>query len=272
MADSTRPPFWAGSFYPEDSIALRKVIHNLTNRVSKPATRIPDDGLKALILPHAGYMYSGLTMAHASLVLRKGQFHKVILLGPDHRFTLKNGAISAVKSYQTPLGDIALHSGAHSLRNNSTLFRAASASNLSEHSLEVVLPFLQYYLGSFELTPIILGSSNAQRISESLSPFMDPDTLLVVSTDLSHYLPYDAATAKDFTTINSILQLQESELAAKNNMACAIYALQTVIHLAQQNSWHPVLLHYSNSGDTAGNKEQVVGYAAIAFFANQDEE
>ena len=272
QAGSIRYPLWAGSFYPEDSVELRKLIHTLTSQVTKPASRIPEEGLKALILPHAGYLYSGLTTAHASLVLRKGQFDKVIILGPDHRADIENGAISTVNNFRTPLGNITIHTAAQNLLKNNTLFNIASTSNLSEHSLEVVLPFLQYYLGSFDLTPIILGSCNTERMAESLSPLLDSDTLLVVSTDLSHYLPYDAATEKDFATINLILQLQDKKLFTENNSACAVYAVNTLLNLAQQNSWSPYLLHYSNSGDTAGNKDQVVGYTAIAFFANQNEE
>ena len=143
------------------------------------------------------------------------------------------------------------------------------ASNRSEHSLEVVLPFLQYYLGSFELIPVYLGSSQPGEISSALNPLLDSHTLLVVSSDLSHYLPYDEATAQDMKTINHILQLQGKNLVPESNMACGIYAIKTLINIAKRYSWTPVLLHYSNSGDAAGGKEQVVGYTAIAFFETQ---
>lgn len=270
LAGATRYPLWAGSFYPDDSVALRKLIHNLTNRVSEPATRIPDEELKALILPHAGYLYSGFTTAHASLVLHKGQFRKVIMLGSYHGDNLENGAIQPVHNFWTPLGNIPVHPDTHTLPQKSAFIHETSVSTHSEHSLEVVLPFLQYYLGSFDLIPITLGSSQPEEISAALSHLLDSDTLLVASTDLSHYLPYKEATEKDFNTINHILQLQDKELTLEDNIACGIFTIKTLINLARQFSWQPVLLHYSNSGDTAGGKGQVVGYTAIAFFATQD--
>ena len=270
LAGEIRYPVWAGCFYPADKDALRENIKQLTAQVPPPATALPAGKLRALILPHAGFIYSGLTAAHASLVLHKGQFRKIIMLGPDHRIGFTNGAISNMAGYRTPLGEIPIHHAASQLRTYPQLSRDSASSDHSEHSLEVVLPFLQYYLGSFELIPIVLGPSNPAEISSAITPHIGADTLFVVSSDLSHYLPYEKATEKDRATINHVLNLEGNKLIPGENMACGICALKTVINLARKNSWHPELLHYSNSGDTAGNKDHVVGYAAIAFFEDRN--
>lgn len=269
LAASIRYPVWAGSFYPADKSALHETIQKFSAKAS-PSIMDSNRELKALILPHAGYIYSGLTAAHSSLVLHTGQFNRVILLGPDHRIGFENGVISNVKSYRTPLGDVPIHPDAVQLRTHSELFRQSAASDRSEHSLEVVLPFLQYSLGSFKLIPIVLGPSNPAEISSAIAPHLDADTLFVVSSDLSHYLPHEKATEKDMETIHHILNLEGNKLIPGENMACGICALKTVINLARRYSWHPELLHYSNSGDTAGSMNPVVGYAAIAFFADQN--
>jgi len=270
LAGEIRYPVWAGSFYPADKDALHENIKQLTAQVSTPATALPDGQLRALILPHAGFIYSGLTAAHASLVLHKGQFRKIIMLGPDHRIGFTNGAISDMAVYRTPLGEIPIHHAASQLRTYPQLSRESASSDYSEHSLEVVLPFLQYYLGTFELIPIVLGPSNPAEISSAIIPHLDADTLFVVSSDLSHYLPYEKATEKDSETINHILNLEGNKLIPGENMACGICALKTVINLARRNSWQPTLLHYSNSGDTAGKRDHVVGYAAIGFFEDRN--
>lgn len=269
-AGEIRYPVWAGSFYPSDRDALRENIKQLTAQVTPPATALSNRKLKALILPHAGFIYSGLTTAHASLVLHEGQFQKIILLGPDHRIGFTNGSISNMAGYRTPLGEIPIHHAASQLRMDPQFSRESAPSDQSEHSLEVVLPFLQYYLGRFELIPIVLGPSNPAEISNAIAPHLDTDTLFVVSSDLSHYLPYKEAIEKDRETINRILNLDENKLIPGENMACGICALRTLINLARRYSWHPELLHYSNSGDTAGSRDLVVGYTAIAFFADRN--
>lgn len=211
-AGETRYPVWAGSFYPADRDALRQNIKQLTAQVPPPAAALPKGKLRALILPHAGFIYSGLTAAHGSLVLHEGQFRKIILLGPDHRIGFTNGTISDMAGYRTPLGETPIHHAASQLRMYPQLSRESASSDHSEHSLEVVLPFLQYYLGRFELIPIVLGPSNSAEISSAIAPHLDTDTLFVVSSDLSHYLPYENATEKDRETINHILNLEGNEL------------------------------------------------------------
>ena len=197
-SDDVRKPVWAGSFYPSEKDALEQTITLLTRQAQQTRVQLPSQKrLCALIMPHAGYIYSGLTAAHASLVLTEKQFAKVILMGPDHRVGFKNCAISDVKAYQTPFGLIKLPRDAEKLRYEPDLFRVIPASDRSEHSLEVILPFLQHYLKDFELIPIVMGPCDIDRVASAIEPFVDHNTLVVASSDLSHFLPYSEAVFRD---------------------------------------------------------------------------
>lgn len=260
----------AGTWYPADSDKIKKDIDYLTREAQKTAVHIPSNKrLKALILPHAGYAYSGWTAAHAVFVLSGKQFSKVILMGPDHYIGFRNGAISDVDAYETPLGAVKLHPDASTLRSHFNLFQAIPASDRSEHSLEMVLLFLQTYIENFQVIPIVVGPTNIPRFAEALEGFMDANSLLVVSSDLSHFLPYDNAVDRDRETIEWITQLQSTKLLQAENRACGAVPISILIRLARQHHWQPVLLHYSNSGDTSGDRSRVVGYSAIAFFGDQ---
>jgi len=265
-----RQPVWAGSFYPADRAELEKLLAALTASAKKTKISIPPGkALRALILPHAGYIYSGRTGAHASLVLSPHQFSRVVLLGPDHRIGFANAAVSDVSAYQTPLGLVPLHGDAARIRHQSDLFRAIPASDRAEHSIEVVLPFLQFYLQSFELVPVVMGHGDPKDLADTLQPLLDSNTLLTVSSDLSHFLPYSEAVARDRKTIDSILNLKIDILAKNDNRACGAIPILVTMIIAGRLGWQPALLHYSNSGDTAGNRTSVVGYAAIAFYGDE---
>jgi MEMO1 family protein len=268
-ADEIRKSVYEGTFYPETRSQLTSIIEQLTGRVKQTHVQHPPHtSLKALIMPHAGYSYSGGTSAHISRVLKKNQFKRVIVLAPDHRVGFTGGAISDVTAYETPLGLIPLSRDAAMLRCNTPLFQASPASDRLEHSVEVVLPFLQYFLKKFQLIPIVLSQASdlADRVSAAIDPLTDQNTLLVASSDLSHYLPYQEAVARDRETIKMILDLDAGKLAARENAACGRIPILVVINMARRHGWHPMLLHYSNSGDTAKDRSQVVGYAAIAFY------
>jgi MEMO1 family protein len=269
-AGDIRKPAYAGSFYPGTRSELTSVIEQLTGQVKQTHMNPPPNtSLKALIMPHAGYMYSGLTAAHISMVLKENQFKRVIVLAPDHRVGFTGGAISNVTAYETPLGRIPLSQDAAMLRRGNTdLFQAIPASDRLEHSVEVVLPFLQYFLKNFELIPIVLGPDRdlADRVSAALDSLLDQNTLLVASSDLSHYLSYSEAAARDRETINMICDLDSDNLLTRENAACGRIPILVVINMALRHGWHPMLLHYSNSGDTSGDRSRVVGYAAMAFY------
>jgi len=200
--------------------------------------------------------------------LHAGEFFRVVLLGPDHAVGFRNGAICDVAAYETPLGKIRLDKNVTKLLRQTDLFQPLPPSLDQEHSLEVVLPFLQRYLGSFELVPIIVGRADIRAMAGALGPLLDAHTLLVVSSDLSHYLSYNAAVARDRQTVNWIMDASPDVMADMDNRACGLMPLMVLKNIARQRHWQPVLLHYSNSGDTAGDHSRVVGYAAIAFFGD----
>ena len=268
-AGNVREAVWAGSFYPASRSELKQTIDSLTLQAKQTNVQIPPHKqLKALILPHAGYIYSGLTAAHASLALRENRFDRVILMGPDHRIGFNNSAISDVKAYQTPLGLVRLSKDAAVLRRQSNLFRSIPDSDMLEHSVEVILPFLQHYIKNFEFIPIVIGRSDVKLLVHAIEPLIDEKTLLVASSDLSHHLSYPEAVERDKETINMILNLESDKLLKSSNRACGIIPILIVLEMAGKYGWEPVLLHYSNSGDTAGGRSQVVGYAAIAFYGD----
>jgi len=267
-SETIRRAVWAGSFYPADPQMLRQTIEKLTAEAAESPVTIPETKqLKALILPHAGYRYSGLTAAHAARVIVPGMFPRVIVMGPDHRMGLKHAAITRADAYETPLGKINIHPDAQMLRNRSALFRSVPDSDAKEHSVEVILPFLQSYIGNFEFIPVVLGSEcDLSGVTEAIAMLLDRDTLLVASSDLSHYLPYDQAVDTDQDTLRCILDLDVTGLWKKKNAACGKLPVLVIMQMARQMNWQAVLLHYSNSGDTAGDRSRVVGYGAVAFF------
>jgi AmmeMemoRadiSam system protein B/AmmeMemoRadiSam system protein A len=268
--ESVRPAVWAGRFYKADPSGLAGDIDRLTRKALKTRLQFPaNKSLRAIVMPHAGYIYSGWTAAHAIQVLSSGQYSKVILIGPDHRIGIKSAAICNASAYETPLGVVNFHKDVEKLRRQRNLFQSIPIERDLEHSLEVILPFLQRYLGKFQLVPVIVGFGDARHLANAVNSIFNHDTLLVVSSDLSHYLPYAEAAARDRETLNAILNLKSDILIGSDNRACGKLPLIILTEIARRHHWQPVLLHYSNSGDTAGNHSRVVGYAAIAYFGDQ---
>jgi MEMO1 family protein len=269
-AEDIRKAIWAGSFYPSDGHTLEKTIDRFSEAAEKSGISTPPvELLRAVIFPHAGYAYSGLTAAHAALVLKNRKFAKIVLIGPDHSVGFRNGAVSGANHYETPLGLVKLHPDTAILANKSDLFKIIPASDRQEHSLEVILPFLQKYQDAFELVPIVLGPGDVGQIAHEIQNLLDRDSLLVISSDLSHYLPYPAAVKRDRETIEMIMDLDIEKLVKRDNSACGKMPILVLLALARQYHWEPVFLHYSNSGDTAGTADKVVGYSAIAFYGNK---
>ena len=266
-AETIRMPVRAGSFYPSDPRELRNLIERLAQNARRGQPDLPERGsLRAIVLPHAGYPYSGRTAAHAARVLHRNQFEKVLLMGPDHFTGFRSAAVSTAQAFQTPLGRIPLLPAAVGLLKQPELFAPLPTADDREHSLEVVLPFLQAYLKSFQLIPVMVGGADVDRLSRALQPLVERQTLVVVSSDLSHFLPYDDAQAKDRRTIEAILACDRRALARDADSACGARPLAVLLTLAERFGWRPVLLNYLNSGDTSGDRSRVVGYAAIAFF------
>jgi hypothetical protein len=268
-AEEIRQPVRSGSFYPAEAQELRQLIDRLTQQARASHPNLPDGkSLRALILPHAGYMYSGPTAAHAARVLSENQFTKVLVMGPDHFLGFSNGAIPTVQAFRSPLGLIPVSPAARDLLKQSDLFQALSPTDDREHSVEAVLPFLQVYLKRFELIPVVVGHADINRVSSALMSVLDHQTLVVVSSDLSHYLSYADAQARDRKTIDAILSIDRQALVRRDNAACGVDSIAILLAMAARFGWRPVLLNYLNSGDTAGDRSRVVGYAAIAFLGD----
>lgn len=270
LADDVRGAKFAGRFYPADTGELKQQIRGFLKEAEKKTLDTPSGKvLKALIMPHAGYVYSGRTAAHAARTLEPERYEKVIVCGPDHRVGFKNAAVSSVDAYQTPLGTVPLHPDARKIRDQYAIFRSIPASDKREHCIEVILPFLQVRLGRFKLLPVVLGPGNVDRYTEAIDAVYDKETLLVVSSDLSHYLSYEKAKKRDRRTIDMICSLDGKRLASESNRACGATAIRVLTRMARKHNWTPQLIYYENSGDTAGPRRQVVGYAAIAFYGEE---
>jgi hypothetical protein len=247
-------------FYPATAQTLRHDVLDLLAQ-AKPAQWIP----KVIIAPHAGYIYSGPIAASAYALLRPiaGRIRRVILLGPAHRVWVNGLALPGHDFFDTPLGRIPIDAEAiHKLAHLPFVERSPSAHAM-EHSLEVQLPFLQTVLGDFSLVPLIVGAATPEQVAQVLETLWgDDETLIVVSSDLSHYLPYDTGRATDLATIDAILAL-DTHLVGEQ--ACGASPVNGLLLTARRKNLQPHLLDLRSSGDTAGDKQRVVGYAAIAF-------
>ncbi len=255
-----RPPAVAGLFYPDDARVLSHQIQEYL--VAAPHFTLSP---KALIVPHAGYIYSGAVAATAYAMLRPiaARIRRVILLGPTHRVAVRGLALPDAAAFDTPLGRVKIDTeAAHRIRALPQVC-ISSAAHAQEHSLEVQLPFLQSVLSDFTLVPLAVGHTSAEAVAEVLeSLWGGGETLIVISSDLSHYLPYRTAQRVDNETVQAILHLQQPIV---HERACGGTPISGLMLAAQKHRLVPHLLDLRNSGDTAGTRDQVVGYAALAF-------
>ena len=255
-----RHPAVAGLFYPAEPgqlehdiqrLLLEAPVHNLTP--------------KALIVPHAGYIYSGAIAATAYATLRPfaASIRRVVLLGPAHKVALNGLALPNAEAFDTPLGRVMLDTSAARAIAIFPQISINSAVHAQEHSLEVQLPLLQQVLEDFTILPLVVGMATPEEIAVVLEALWGGnETLIVISSDLSHYLPYAAAQRTDSETARSILKLQPF---IEPDQACGGLPINGLIVAATQHHLSPHLLDLRNSGDTAGSRDSVVGYAAFAF-------
>jgi AmmeMemoRadiSam system protein B len=260
---SIRQPAVAGLFYPDDPRALREVVQTYLAR-SLPAE--PVTMPKALVAPHAGYIYSGpvAASAYATLAEARGRITRVVLLGPSHRHPFRGLAAPTVEYFATPLGRIAIdHEALGALAGLAQVHRL-DAAHSGEHSLEVHLPFLQEVLGEFRLVPLAVGQARADEVAEVLERLWGgPETLVVISTDLSHYHDYASARRLDAATCAAIEALRFEEL--DHESACGRMPLAGLLLLARRRGLRVHTLDLRNSGDTAGGRDRVVGYGSWAL-------
>jgi len=260
---SVRRPAIAGMFYPSDAGVLARDIDAML-AAAQPATSVVVP--KAIIAPHAGFIYSGPVAAsiYALISPAHARIKRVALLGPTHRVALHGMALPGVDAFATPLGKVAIDTEAvKKLRSLSFVGVNAEAHRL-EHSLEVQLPFLQKVIDDFVLIPLAVGHASAQQVAEVIDLLWGgDDTLIVISSDMSHYLPYADAQGTDRATARAIVDLRTD---IDHQQACGATPVTGLNLFAQQRGLTPHLVDLRNSGDTAGDKSRVVGYGSFAYY------
>ena len=255
-----RPAAVAGLFYPADTAILRKTVADLL--AAAPAGT---GDAKAIIAPHAGYKYSGATAAHAyrQLESRRSRINRVVLLGPAHRVPLRGMAVPSVDAFTTPLGDVPIDKAAIEQVRELPGVQTSDEAHAEEHSLEVHLPFLQVMLDDFQLVPIVVGVCTARHVDAVLEALWGEDeTLILVSSDLSHFHAYSEARRIDANTTSRI---EGRETTLDGEEACGAYALNGLMFTAKEKGLDVRTLDVRNSGDTSGDKFRVVGYGAYAL-------
>ncbi len=271
MVTIRRQPAVAGSFYPDNKQQLSAEIEDYLSQT--PLSRhVP----KVLIVPHAGYYYSGRVAGQGYCHLKNiagniaKKINRVILLGPSHKVALHGCAVPSCDEFSTSLGSITIDKKACQNLTTKNLAQYNDLSHQWEHSLEVQLPFLQKCLAAFTLIPVVVGDCQPSKVKQLLNALLNEkdqknisSTLIVISTDLSHYHQYDRAQMIDGNTIDRILALQ-SNIEAE--CACGCHALNGLLSLAAEKSWQVRLISKTNSGDVSGDKSRVVGYASFILY------
>ena len=253
-----RPPAVAGLFYPHGSEELRETV--LTFLRKARGVDMPSK-IRGLVSPHAGYVYSGIVAAAGYRQIHSS-IKTVFLLGPSHRYPLRGASVAGVKAYRTPLGKVPVASLALTLKKL-PLFESIPEAHEREHCLEVQLPFLQVKLRDFEIIPILMNRTDPEAVATTLAPHIGEDTLVVASSDLSHYYSYETAVTSDRICTSAISGGKFSDMPLCE--ACGKQAVLILMHIAKIKGWRGILIDYRNSGDTAGGKNRVVGYASIGF-------
>ncbi|MEJ2608596.1 MAG: AmmeMemoRadiSam system protein B [Candidatus Thiodiazotropha sp.] len=259
-----RNPAVSGSFYPADRQRLLTMLTEYLDSASYHGS-----APKALIAPHAGYIYSGPIAAsvYACLESVAEQIQRVVLLGPSHRIPFSGLAVSSADNFRTPLGDIPIDQEVISTMGDLPQVVSLDQAHKQEHSLEVQLPFLQSVLHEFRLVPLVVGEASGQQVAEVLSRLWGgPETLIVISSDLSHYHDYQTAQRMDQHTSDAIVSLNAESLNYED--ACGRIPIQGLLLQAKKLGLHGKLIDLRNSGDTAGDKSRVVGYGAYAYFSD----
>jgi len=264
-----RPAVVAGTFYPGAPKVLQADVRAF---VAEAAARHPDAAAapKAIIVPHAGYVYSGAVAgsAYARLAAGHDTIRRVVLFGPTHRVPVRGLALPSTRTFATPLGNIEVDHDAAVAALALACVCESDAAHAFEHSLEVQLPFLQEVLGDFTIVPFAVGDATPQQAADVMRLLWGgPETLIVVSSDLSHYHGCAEARVIDRATADDVLALSP---ALDHEQACGATPINGLLLCARERGMRPELLDLRNSGDTAGDKSRVVGYASFAFSEDVD--
>lgn len=266
--EKLRPPAVAGQFYPEEKKELEKMIDDYLSKAKPPEI---EGEIFGLILPHAGYIFSGPVAAYGFKAISNQNFETVIIIGDSHYERFEGVSLWPAGFWQTPLGKVEVDKDlAQKILSASERFLVRDSAHLFEHSLEVEIPFLQKTLKNFKILPIVFGSEDEDwpKLAEAiLENIRGKKVLIIASSDLSHYLPYQEAQKIDEKTLEAILRGDFQNLEA-----CGKDSIKTLMEIAKNLGAKAKLLKYANSGDTAGDKSQVVGYAALAFYLSSGAE
>jgi hypothetical protein len=261
-----RAPAVAGSFYPADPAELRAVVARCLAEASAPPE--PEPLPKALVVPHAGYVYSGpvAATAYQRAARLAGRVSRVVLLGPAHRAFLRGLAAPHADAFSTPLGVVPIERKALDALIDLPQVSESDGPHAGEHSLEVQLPFLKLVLGDFRLLPLVVGDASDEEVEEVIERLWGgAETLVLVSTDLSHYHDYATARRMDAESCRAIEALEPGGLGRES--ACGAVPLRGLLRAARRFGLVPRTLDLRNSGDTAGGRDRVVGYGAWSFAA-----
>ena len=263
-----RPAAVAGMFYPAAPEVLRRAVYGL---IEEARRRPGGTGAlpKALVVPHAGYVYSGAVAAsaYARLLPLAGRISRVVLLGPCHRVAVRGMVLPEADAFETPLGRIDIDQDAVRALAGDPDVLPGRAAHAADHAIEVQLPFLQRVLGEFRLLPLLVGDCAVHDVARVLERLWGgAETLIVISTDLSHYLPYPVAQREDRATVDAVLALADR---IDHRHACGATPLNALLQVARRRGLTPELLDLRNSGDTEGDKSRVVGYASLTFSETQ---
>lgn len=259
---SIRQAAVAGQFYPDNASELSATVKRYLAAAEVIDRPVP----KAIIAPHAGYVYSGAiaATAYARIAPAAGQITRVVLLGPCHRVPLRGLALSSAEAFASPLGNIALDHDARQRLLVLPQVQVFDETHRLEHSLEVHLPFLQVVLGDFTLVPIVVGEASPDEVADVLEAVWGgPETLIVISTDLSHFENYETARRMDETTSRAIENLDPAAIGRHD--ACGRNPVGGMLAMARRRGLKVSTLELRNSGDTAGTKDRVVGYGSWVF-------
>jgi len=260
-----RPTAVAGMFYPSDPQELQTMVNGYLSQ-TRPLENIHARDIKAIIAPHAGYIYSGPVAASAYRYLEdlKSQIANVVLIGPSHRIPLLGLATSSADYFSTPLGNIPINRAITEELNTLPFVTELDQAHSMEHSLEVHLPFLQLTLGEFQLIPIVAGDASSQQVDQLISMALQHEkTLLVISSDLSHYHDYGTAQQLDNETCEAIETLSAEDLDSSH--ACGFIPVRGLLKYAREHGLTATTVDCRNSGDTTGPRNEVVGYGAYVF-------
>jgi AmmeMemoRadiSam system protein B len=278
MEEKIRFPAVAGQFYPEEEKELEEMIENFLKEIKIP---LIEGKIFGILVPHAGYVFSGPVAAYCYKAIERKNFETVVLVGDSHYEYFDGISVWERGEWETPLGKVKVDEGlAKEFLGFSKRFLVKDSVHLFEHSLEVQLPFLQKVLKNFKILPLIFGSEDKdwKELAKAILKLMKKRKILIVaSTDLSHYPPYDVALKADKETIEGILSLDPEKFKEKiddlkklfpdvDTFACAQDAIKTILEISKNLKGKAKLLKYQNSGDTIyEEKSQVVGYGAVCF-------